>query len=329
MTPFVYARADSLGDTIAAGAAPDSAFLAGGTELLNWLRLGIAEPTRIIDISRLDGLDQIEALPGGGLTIGALTHLNDVAQHALVMRDYPVLSQAILNAASPQLRNLATIGGNLLQKTRCAYFRAEEQLPCNKRQLGSGCSALHGINDNHAIFGWTEDCVATQPSDPAVALAALDAIIVTAHRSGGRRIPVAEFHVLPDTRPEADNVLQQGELITAIELSAPAPRSAYLKVRERESYEYAIVSAAAVLEMDGQTIRRAAVALGSVALRPWRLSAAEEQLASADVGDREALSTAIEQSFAEARPLSQNAYKIELAKTAALRAIERAARMPS
>lgn len=167
MTPFVYARADSLGDTIAAGAAPDSAFLAGGTELLNWLRLGIAEPTRIIDISRLDGLDQVETLPGGGLTIGALTHLNDVAQHALVVRDYPVLSQAILNAASPQLRNLATIGGNLLQKTRCAYFRAEEQLPCNKRQLGSGCSALHGINDNHAIFGWTEDCVATShPTRP-------------------------------------------------------------------------------------------------------------------------------------------------------------------
>ncbi|MER8781546.1 xanthine dehydrogenase family protein subunit M [Mesorhizobium sp. M0437] len=329
MTPFVYARADSLGDTIAAGAAPDSAFLAGGTELLNWLRLGIAGPARIIDISRLDGLDQIEALPGGGLTIGALTHLNDVAQHPLVMRDYPVLSQAILNAASPQLRNLATIGGNLLQKTRCAYFRAEEQLPCNKRELGSGCSALHGINDNHAIFGWTEDCVATQPSDPAVALAALDAVIVTAHRSGGRRIPATEFHLLPDTRPEADNVLQQGELITAIELPAPAPRSAYLKVRERESYEYAIVSAAAVLEMDGQTIRRAALALGSVALRPWRLSAAEEQLAGAEIGDREALSTAIEQSFAEARPLSQNAYKIELAKTAALRAIERAARMPS
>ncbi|MER9264970.1 xanthine dehydrogenase family protein subunit M [Mesorhizobium sp. M0410] len=329
MTPFVYARADSLGDTIAAGAAPDSAFLAGGTELLNWLRLGIAEPTRIIDISRLDGLDQAETLPGGGLTIGALTHLNDVAQHALVVRDYPVLSQAILNAASPQLRNLATIGGNLLQKTRCAYFRAEEQLPCNKRQLGSGCSALHGINDNHAIFGWTEDCVATQPSDPAVALAALDAVIVTAHGSGGRRIPAAEFHLLPDTRPEADNVLQQGELITAIELPAPAPRSAYLKVRERESYEYAIVSAAAVLEMDGQTIRRAALALGSVALRPWRLSAAEEQLAGAEIGDREALNTAIEQSFAQARPLSQNAYKIELAKTAALRAIERAARMSS
>ncbi|TIS56289.1 xanthine dehydrogenase family protein subunit M [Mesorhizobium sp.] len=329
MTPFVYARADSLGETIAAGAAPDYAFLAGGTELLNWLRLGIAEPTRIIDISRLDGLDQIEALAGGGLKIGALTHLNDVAQHALVMRDYPVLSQAILNAASPQLRNLATIGGNLLQKTRCAYFRAEEELPCNKREPGSGCSALHGINDNHAIFGWTEDCVATQPSDPAVALAALDAVIVTAHSSGGRRIPAAEFHLLPDTRPEAHNVLQHGELVTAIELPAPAPRSAYLKVRERESYEYAIVAAAAVLEMNGRTIRRAGLALGSVALRPWRLIAAEEQLAGADIGDRDALSAAIEQSFVEARPLSQNAYKIELAKNAALRAIEKAARMPS
>jgi len=279
MQPFVYAHAASPAQALAAGAQPDTAFLAGGTELLNWLRLGIAAPARILDITGLDALQRIEALPQGGLRIGALVRLNDAAQHKSVMRDYPVLSQAILKAASPQLRNLATIGGNPLQKTRCAYFRAEEILPCNKRKPGSGCSALHGINDKHAIFGWTQDCVATQPSDPAVALAALDAVFVTEHRDGGRRIPATQFHTLPDQRPQDHNVLRHGELITAIELSEPAHRSAYLKVRERESYEYATVSAAAVLELEGATIRRARVALGSVAHRPWRLNATEQRLA--------------------------------------------------
>src|SRR5262249_48628384 len=162
-------------------------------------------------------------------------------------RDYPVLSQALLQAASPQLRNLATIGGNLLHKTRCAYFRAEEAVPCNKRTPGSGCSALHGIHDQHAIFGWSEHCVATQPADPPVALAALDALILTEHPDGGRRIAATEFHTLPGEQPQRDNVLRSGELIIGVELPAPAPRSAYLKVRERESYEYATVSAAAVV----------------------------------------------------------------------------------
>jgi xanthine dehydrogenase YagS FAD-binding subunit len=186
MTPFAYARAMTLDQAIAAAAEPDTAFLAGGTELLNWLRLGITAPTRVVDITRLDALERIEPLPDGGLRIGALVRLNDAAQHETVIRDYPVLSQAILKAASAQLRNLATLGGNPLQKTRCAYFRAEERLPCNKREPGSGCSALHGINDKHAIFGWTDTCVATQPSDPAGALAALDAVFVTARRAGGR-----------------------------------------------------------------------------------------------------------------------------------------------
>jgi xanthine dehydrogenase YagS FAD-binding subunit len=329
MTPFAYARAMTLDQAIAAAAEPDTAFLAGGTELLNWLRLGITAPTRVVDITRLDALERIEPLPDGGLRIGALVRLNDAAQHETVIRDYPVLSQAILKAASAQLRNLATLGGNPLQKTRCAYFRAEERLPCNKREPGSGCSALHGINDKHAIFGWTDTCVATQPSDPAVALAALDAVFVTARREGGRQIPATEFHTLPGEYPERDNVLRCGELITAIELPAPARRSAYLKVRERESYEYATVSAAAALEMDGSTIRRARVALGSVAHRPWRLEAAERQLAGIGATDRAALRSALEASFAEARPLSHNAYKIPLARNAALRVIETAARMPS
>jgi xanthine dehydrogenase YagS FAD-binding subunit len=239
MNPLAYARATELDQALAAAAEPDTAFLAGGTELLNWLRLGIAAPARIVDIARLDELNRIEPTPDGGLRIGALVRLNDAALHETVMRDYPVLSQAILKAASAQLRNLATIGGNPLQKTRCPYFRAEEALPCNKRAPGSGCSARHGINDRHAIFGWSDDCVATQPSDPAVALAVLDAVFVTAHAHGGRRLPATEFHTLPDGHPERDNVLRDGELVTAIELFEPARRSAYLKVRERESYEYA------------------------------------------------------------------------------------------
>jgi xanthine dehydrogenase YagS FAD-binding subunit len=329
MIPLAYARATDLDQALEAGAKPGSAFLAGGTELLNWLRLGIAVPARMLDIARLDGLDRIEPMPDGGLRIGALVRLNDAALHATVMRDYPVLSQAILKAASAQLRNLATIGGNPLQKTRCAYFRAEEALPCNKRVPGSGCSARHGINDAHAIFGWTDECVATQPSDPAVALAALDAVYVTAHAQGGRRIPATEFHTLPSEGPERDNVLRYGELITGIELGAPARRSAYLKVRERESYEYATVSAAAALEMDGRAIRRARIALGSVAHRPWRLSAAEDRLAGIKATDRDGLRNALEASFAEARALAHNAYKIPLARNAALRAIETAARIPS
>lgn len=329
MTPFAYARAFSLDEAITAGAVPQTVFLAGGTELLNWLRLGISTPDRVLDISRLDALDRIEATAGGGLRIGALVRLNAAGQHETVVRNYPVLSQAILKAASPQLRNLATVGGNLLQRTRCEYFRAEEKLPCNKREPGSGCAALHGINHKHAIFGWSEQCVATQPSDPAVALAALDAVLVTEHRDGGRRIPVTKFHRLPEDRPQDDNMLRVGELITAIELGTAAPRSAYLKVRERESYEYAIVSAAAALETNGSIIERARIALGSVAHRPWRLSAAEAQLAGADCNDRDALRAAIDAAFDEARPLSHNAYKIPLAKNAAVRAIEMAAGSPA
>jgi xanthine dehydrogenase YagS FAD-binding subunit len=327
MLPFSYARAAKVEQAIWIGAEPDTAFLAGGTELLNWLRLGIAAPARVLDISRLDGLDRIEALPDGGIRIGALVRLNDAAQHVTVARDYPVLSQAILSAASAQLRNLATIGGNPLQRTRCAYFRADEKLACNKRTPGSGCAALHGHNDKHAIFGWTEHCVATQPSDPAVALAALDAVYVTEHRDGGHRIPATEFHTLPESHPERDNVLRPGELITAIEIPAPARRSAYLKVRERESYEYATVSAAVALDLDGGKIGRARIALGSVAHRPWRLRAAEHRLSGLAPDDPKAIRSAIESSFAEARPLSHNACKIPLARNAAIRALETAARM--
>ena len=335
MTPFAYARAADAGQAVAvAAAAPGTAFLAGGTELLNWMRLGIAAPARVRDISRIPGMDAIEALPGGGIRLGALARLNDVAAHPAVARDYPVLAQAITKAASAQLRNLATIGGNLMQRTRCAYFRAEEELPCNKRRPGSGCAAREGLNDRHAIFGWSESCVATQPSDPAVALAALDAVVVTerAGAGGGRRIPAAEFHTLPDSDPTRDTVLEPGELITAIELPAPAaPRSLYLKLRERESYEYATISVALALGPDAAAgrIASARIALGSVAHRPWRLRAAEAALAGAVPGDATALRAAVEVGFAEARPLAHNAYKVVLARNAVLRALRLAVEMPA
>ncbi len=327
MHPFGYARPTAADEAIAAAADPHAMFLAGGTELLNWMRLGIVAPERVVDISRIGELERIESLKGGGLRIGALVKLNDAAQHPIVARDYPVLSQSILRAASAQLRNLATIGGNPLQRTRCQYFRAEETLPCNKRVPGSGCSALHGLNEKHAIFGWTEDCVAVQPSDPAVALAALDAVIVTKAGDGGRRIPAREFHTLPADGPERDNVLRHGELITAIELPGPAPHSAYLKIRERESYEYATVSAAAVVELAGEVIRRARIALGSAAHRPWRLDEAERRLIGMRPSSAE-VRTAIDAAFADARPLSHNAYKIPLARNAALRVLQTAARLP-
>ena len=216
MQTFAYGQATDMGEALAEGVAPDTMFLAGGTELLNWLHLGIARPTRIIDLTALKELGKITPLPHGGLRIRALARLNDVALNDIVVRDYPVLSQAILKSASAQLRNLATVGGNPIQKTRCGYFRAEEILPCNKRNPGSGCSALNGINDRHAIFGWSEACVATQPSDPATALAALDAVFVTAHKEGQRRIQAADLHTLPGTIPHIENTLRQGELIVAI-----------------------------------------------------------------------------------------------------------------
>jgi xanthine dehydrogenase YagS FAD-binding subunit len=245
------------------------------------------------------------------------------------VRDYPVLSQAILKSASAQLRNLATIGGNPFQKTRCAYFRAEESLPCNKRDPGSGCSALNGINDRHAIFGWSDACVATQPSDPATALAALDAVFVTSHKEGERRIKAADLHTLPGNMPHIENTLRHGELIVGIELPGAAPHSAYLKLRERESYEYAIVSAAVVLDLDGDRISRARIALGSVAHKPWRLARAERSLVGVSANNNAAIRNIIDASFGDARPLTHNAYKIVLAKNATERAIRLAARASS
>jgi len=325
MRDFDYSFASSKGDAIAQARHADTMILAGGTELLNWLRIGIAEPGTLVDITRVAGMTGIEPLPDGGVRIGALTKLNDVAEHPQIRDSYPVLSVAILKAASAQIRNLATIGGNPLQRVRCPYFRAEEPTPCNKRVAGSGCAALNGFNEKHAIFGWTNDCVAVHPADPPVALAALDAIYVIEDARGSRRVPARSFHVLPSQDPTAHSVLRHGELITAIEIAAPAPKSAYLKIRERESYEFATVSAAVTLDLDGDIIRSARIALGSVAMRPWRLDETEKRLVGQRLGSP-AIQSAVDAGFTDARPLSANAYKIKLARNAALRAIELAAR---
>jgi xanthine dehydrogenase YagS FAD-binding subunit len=328
MRPFTYARAATLDDALSVAGEPGTAMLAGGTELLNWMRLEVVAPERLLDITHVAGLDEIESLPDGGLRIGATARLNDVAADPRVHRDWPVLREAIHKAASAQLRNLATIGGNLLQKTRCAYFRSEQPVvPCNRREPGSGCAALNGRNDRHALFGWTEDCVAVHPADPPVALAALDAEVVTRGPGGGRRIGVRDLYVLPEDRTDVDTVLEPGELIEALELPAPAPRSAYVKVRERESYEYALVSAAATVEFaeDG-TIGTARIALGSVAMGPWRLDAAERRLAGLSP-DAPGVGDALDASMADARPLAGSAYKVTLARNASRRALLTAAGM--
>jgi xanthine dehydrogenase YagS FAD-binding subunit len=325
MRPFAYGRATTVEEALAGANEPDTVFLAGGTELLNWIRLGVAAPRQVLDISRLAGFDGIEPLRDGGLRIGAGARLNDVAADHRVEREWPVLRDAIHKAASAQLRNLATIGGNLLQKTRCAYFRSEDPVPCNRRRPGSGCAALTGHNERHALFGWTEDCGATHPADPPVALAALDAELVTLGTNGGRRIAVGDLYVLPSDRTDVDTILEPGELIEAIELPAPAPRSAYVKVRERESYEYALVSAAAALELasDG-TIESARIALGSVAMRPWRLEVAERALQGVRPDD-DAVGDALDAALQDTRPFGRSEYKVKLARGAARRAIRTAA----
>lgn len=327
MRPFAYAHATSLDDALAAAGEPGTAVLAGGTELLNWLRLGAAAPERLVDITRVAGLDRIEPLTGGGLRIGTLARLNDVAADERVGRDWPVLREAIHKSASAQIRNLATIGANLLQKTRCPYFRSEDPVSCNRRAAGSGCAAWQGHDDRHALFGWTEDCIATQPSDPAVALAALDAHVVTRSAGGGRRLAVTDLHVLPADGVDRDTVLEHGELIEAIELGPPAPHSAYVKVRGRESYEYALVAAAATVRLDaGGQIASARIALGSVALRPWRLSEAERRLAGL-APDDPAVTKTLDVALAQAHPVPGSAYKLAIARGAARRALLTATRV--
>jgi xanthine dehydrogenase YagS FAD-binding subunit len=326
---FAYARAGTAEAAAGALADPRTSVIAGGTELLNWFRLGIAAPDRVVDIGGLDELRRIDR-DGDELRIGALATLNEIGEHPLVTQAAGALASACLQAASAQIRNRATIGGNVLQRTRCPYFRAEEPLPwpCSKRDPGSGCTSLAGRHERQAIFGWTQDCVAVQPSDPAVALAMLDARADVLGPAGPRTIPMREFHLTQREaadagQPMRETRLEPGELITGFRLPASTGGQAYIKVRERASYEYAIVSAAAAVRLAsarGQRIAVARVALGSVAQRPWPLTAAEAELPGIPL-TREALTPVIERAMADAVPLPQNGFKVLMARNAAVRAL--------
>ncbi|SCK32050.1 xanthine dehydrogenase YagS FAD-binding subunit [Streptomyces sp. WMMB 714] len=314
MKPFDYSRADDAGSAVAAVMArPDAAFLAGGTNLVDHMKLGVAAPELLVDVTGLP-LDRVEELPDGGLRLGATVRNSDLAAHPLVRRRLPVLSQALLAGASGQLRNAATTAGNLLQRTRCGYFQ-DVTTPCNKREPGSGCAAIGGWNRYHAVLGASEHCVAVHPSDMAVALRVLDAVVVVLGEDGERRVPVGEFHRLPGETPEADTVLRHGELVTAVEVP-PLPagtRSGYRKVRDRASYAFALVSVAAAVETDGDRVREARIAFGGLAHKPWRAERAEEALRGAPATD-EAFREAAEAELRAARPLPGNGFKIPMTR---------------
>ncbi|MFT3743777.1 MAG: xanthine dehydrogenase family protein subunit M [Pyrinomonadaceae bacterium] len=324
MRPFKYTEvADAAAATRALAANVDAKFLAGGTNLVDLMREYIARPSEIVDIKPL-GMSQIQKT-AGGISIGALARNTDTANHPLVRKDFPLLTMAILAGASPQIRNMATNGGNLMQRTRCQYFY-DLTMPCNKREKGSGCGALDGLNRMHAIFGHSQDCVATYPGDMANALYALDAIIKVRGVDGKERsIPAKDFHRLPGNAPEKDNELAHGELITSIEIpnNKFAERSYYLKVRDRASYAFALVAVAAALEVEGGTIKQARVVLGGVAHKPWRSAEAETSLMGKKP-DRASFEAAAAAALVGAKPLSHNGYKVELAKRSIVVALERA-----
>jgi xanthine dehydrogenase YagS FAD-binding subunit len=314
MNPFAYQRAADAASAVAAVSGhPAAMFLGGGTNLVDHMRLGVAHPDLLVDITRLP-LDRVEELPGGGVRIGANVRNSDLAASRLIRARYPALSQALLAGASGQLRNLATTGGNLLQRTRCVYFQ-DITTPCNKREPGSGCSAIGGYTRYHAILGASEHCIAVHPSDMAVALAALDAAVIVLGRSGERRIPMTEFHRLPGDTPEKDTVLAHGELITAVELPALpfATRSAYRKVRDRASYAFALVSVAAALDIADGVVRDSRIALGGVAHKPWRAARAEAALRG-QATTVENFRQAAEAELAAARVQNGNAYKVPMAR---------------
>jgi len=323
MNPFQYSKPDSVQGAVQL-AGPASRFIAGGTNLLDLMKENLTRPQHLIDITGLP-LGEVRETARGGVMIGALVSNADLAWHPLIEQRYPLLSQAILAGASPQLRNMATSGGNLLQRTRCYYFY-DAQVPCNKRVPGSGCPAKEGLNRIHAIFGASEHCVATHPSDMCVALAALDAVVHVQGRGGERSIEFADFHRLPGDAPERDNQLADDELITAIELPPLgfAEHSHYLKVRDRASYAFALVSVAAALEMTGPVIREARLVLGGVAHKPWRDKTVEAWLAGKPVS-RETFTAAADALLQNAEPLAHNAFKVKLARRAIIRALSDAA----
>ncbi|HUZ93500.1 MAG TPA: xanthine dehydrogenase family protein subunit M [Edaphobacter sp.] len=325
MNPFSYQRATAPEEAIRAVSAHNAKFLGGGTNLVDLMKDGVEQPSTLVDINRLD-LAQVTTTPSGGALIGALVRNSDLANHQMIRSNYPLLSHGLLSGASPQLRNMATTGGNLLQRTRCYYFMDTAFPACNKRTPGSGCAAIHGFNRIHAILGASEDCIATNPSDMNVAMAALDATVHVQGPKGKRAIPFADFHRLPGKTPQIETTLRPDELITAVELPAPkfAKNSWYLKVRDRQSYAFALVSVAAGLEMNGTTIKSAGLALGGVAHKPWRSIEAEKSLAGA-TANTEAFKKAAELAVAGAHPYEHNAFKIELAKQSIVHALTLAA----
>ncbi len=322
MKQFTYSRPSSTQEAIQAHAGQSTAyFIGGGTNLVDLMKMGVEEPTQLVDIKRLP-LKKIEEHEGG-VRIGAGVSNTDAASHALIRSRYPVLTEAIMAGASGQLRNMATMGGNLMQRTRCYYFYDPSYGECNKRKPGSGCAAVEGYNRIHAILGASEKCIATNPSDMAVALAALNAVVQVEGPNGARSIPIAQFHRLPGDTPEVETNLRPGELITAIDLPALpyAKRSTYLKVRDRNSYAFALVSVAAVLDLDNSgTVRHAHLALGGVALKPWRAEKAEQLLVGKKPDDSN-VRAAAEAELANAKTYQDNAFKVELAKRSMVRAV--------
>ncbi|MFJ9074654.1 FAD binding domain-containing protein [Streptomyces sp. NPDC102278] len=314
MKPFAYVRATSLQEAADAHARhPGSRYLGGGTNLVDLMKHDVETPGTLIDLTRLP-LHEVEEQPAGALRVGALVPNSELAAHPLVRSRYPALSQALLAGASGQLRNVATTGGNLLQRTRCPYFQ-DVSKPCNKREPGTGCGARDGVHRDHAVLGHSEQCIATHPSDMAVALAALDAEIeLYGGEQGTRRVPATEFHRLPGEEPERDTVIRPGEIITAVVLppASPGAVSLYRKARDRASYAFALASVAAVLELDDGRVRHVALAFGGLAHRPWRATTAEERLIGAEPTD-DAVREAVEAELARARPLRDNAFKVPLA----------------
>jgi len=326
MKPFQYTRPTESATAVRSQAKdPQAFFLAGGTNLIDLMKMGVVTPTKVVDINRLP-LKNIETVPTG-LRLGALASNSEVADHPAVLEGHPLLSLAINAGASPQLRNMATIGGNLMQRTRCSYF-FDLTMPCNKRVPGSGCGALEGINRMHAIFGASDKCIAVNPSDMSVALTALDAIVRVKGPAGDRTIPFQDFHRLPGDRPELDNTLQKGELITAVDLPPAAFKEHvhYLKVRDRTSYAFALVSVAVALDLDSNNmIRDSRLAMGGVAHKPWRLQATEEFLKgkpATETSFKQAATIAMQ----NAKAYRHNQFKLQLAPNAILQALTAAAR---
>jgi xanthine dehydrogenase YagS FAD-binding subunit len=327
MKTFDYVRPASIAEAVAAAAEPGAAYLAGGTNLLDLMKGGITRPHRLVDVSRLPGLDRIEHQPDGSVRIGALVRNADLAHDPQFARAYPAIAEALLSGASAQLRNAATVGGNLLQRTRCEYFY-DVASACNKRQPGTGCDARDGENRLHAVLGWSEACIATHPSDFCVPLVALDAVVEIEGRAGRRVVAVEALHCLPGDTPERETALEPGDLIVALRLPGEArafsAHQRYLKVRERTSYAFAIVSATAALQIEQGAIREARLALGGVAAKPWRAHAAEEVLRGARPGP-DAYRRAAEAALTGSKPSGGNQFKIELAQRILVRALALAA----